>query len=111
MRVCASTRFNRRRILISLIGSAPFAALSIGGASAWPKVAQSAAHYQPTPKEGKACAACYAFITPNQCNFLQGEISPSGWCRLWKAKPDRPEEATLLPMQEHTGGGRSGRLK
>jgi hypothetical protein len=90
--VFASTQLNRRRVLISFIGSAPFAALSVGRASAGPKVAQSAAHYQPTPKEGQACAACYAFITPNQCKFLAGEISPSGWCRLWKAKEDQQKE-------------------
>jgi hypothetical protein len=88
------TQFNRRKVLASLIGSAPLATLYIGGAAAFggsataPKVAQSAAHYQPTPNEGRACAACYAFIAPTQCNFLGGEISPSGWCRLWKAKPD-----------------------
>jgi len=74
-----------------MIGSAPFAALSVGGATAGPKVAQSAAHYQPTPKEGQACAGCYAFVAPNQCKFLAGEISPSGWCRLWKAKEDQEE--------------------
>jgi len=92
--VCAITQFNRRKVLISLIGSAPLTALSVGGAAAVggsataPKVAQSAAHYQQTPREGQACAGCYAFVAPNQCKFLAGEISPSGWCRLWKAKPD-----------------------
>ena len=90
----ARMQLNRRTIL--LIGAAPLAALSVGGAVAGPKVAQSAAHYKPTPKEGQACAACYAFIAPNHCKFLEGEISPSGWCRLWKAKPDA-EDASLLP--------------
>jgi hypothetical protein len=87
----ASPQLSRRRILASLIGAAPFAALSVGGASAGPKVAQSAAHYQPTPKEGQACAGCYAFVAPNQCKFLAGEISPTGWCRLWKARDDEEE--------------------
>jgi hypothetical protein len=82
------TRFNRRDILISLVGSAPLAALSIDQVAASPKVAQSAAHYQPKPNDGRACAGCYAFLAPNQCRFLAGEISPSGWCRLWKAKED-----------------------
>jgi hypothetical protein len=85
----ASTQFSRRRILISLFGSAPIAALSVGAAGAGPKVAQSAAHYQQTPKEGEACAGCYAFLAPNHCELLSGEISPSGWCRLWKAKEDQ----------------------
>ena len=89
--VFASTQFSRRRVLISLISSAPFAAFSVGGATAGPKVAQSAAHYQPIPKEGQACAGCYAFVAPNQCKFLAGEISPSGWCRLWKAQKDQEQ--------------------
>ena len=87
--VFTNTLFNRRRVLISLIGSAPVAALSVGAASAGPKVAQTAAYYRPTPKEGQACAACYAFISPNHCKLLAGEISPTGWCRLWKARPDQ----------------------
>ena len=96
--VFARIQFNRRRFLASLIGSGPLAALSIRGAAAVggsptaPKVAQSAAGYRPAPKEGRACAGCYAFIAPNQCKFLAGEISPSGWCRLWKAKPDAARE-------------------
>jgi hypothetical protein len=91
-------QFNRRRVLASLIGSGPLAALSIGGAAAVggsdtaPKVAQSAAGYRPAPKEGEACAGCYAFMAPNHCRFLAGEISPSGWCRLWKARPDAVSE-------------------
>lgn len=32
--MCARTQFNRRKILLSLIGSAPLAALSAGGAGA-----------------------------------------------------------------------------
>ena len=96
--VFARMQFNRRRVLASLIGSGPLAVLSIGGAAAVggsptaPKVAQSAAGYRPTPKEGQACAGCYAFIAPDRCTFLAGEISPSGWCRLWKARPDAVRE-------------------
>jgi hypothetical protein len=86
-----STEVSRRRVLIFLIGAAPCSALSVGGAAAPVKVAQSAAHYQPTPNEGHACAGCYAFLAPNQCKFLAGEISPSGWCRLWKAAEDQEE--------------------
>jgi hypothetical protein len=87
----ASTHPSRRRVLICLIGSAPLAVFSAGGAAAGPKVAQSAAHYQPTPNEGRACGGCYLFVAPNHCKFLAGEISPSGWCRLWKARDDQEE--------------------
>ena len=76
---------NRRKILISLIGSAPLAAFSFGGAAA-AKVPERAAQYQPTPKGGQACAGCNSFIAPNQCKLVAGQISPSGWCRLWTKK-------------------------
>jgi hypothetical protein len=76
--------FNRRRVLVSLIGSA-LAALSFSG-KAVAKVAQRAAQYQPTPKGGLSCAGCNSFIAPNQCKLVAGEISPSGWCHLWTKK-------------------------
>ena len=77
---------NRRTILISMIGSAPLAALSFRGATAAGKVPQSAAQYQPTPKGGQACAGCNSFIAASHCKLVAGEISPSGWCRLWTKK-------------------------
>ena len=113
--VCARALFNRRKVLISLIGSVPVTALSIGrsaavgGSPTAPKIAQSAAHYQDTPKEGQACAACYSFIAPNHCSFLEGEISPSGWCRLWKAKPDNQEAAPFPARRRSAGDQDAGR--
>jgi hypothetical protein len=77
---------NRRKVLISLISSAPLAALSLAEANAAAKVAQKAAQYQATPKGGQACAGCNSFLSPNQCKLVAGEISPSGWCRLWTKK-------------------------
>ena len=75
-------RFNRRKVLVSLIGAAPLAALAFSGQTV-AKVAQRAAQYQPTPKGGLACAGCNSFVAPNQCKLVAGEISPSGWCHLW----------------------------
>ena len=80
--ILGQLKFNRRRVLISLISSAPLAALSFGRA----KVAQRVAQYQPTPKGGQACAGCNSFMAPNQCKLVAGEISPSGWCGLWTKK-------------------------
>ena len=79
-------KFNRRRVLISLISSAPLAALLASGTEAVAKVSQRGAQYQPAPKGGLACAGCNSFIAPNQCKLVAGEISPSGWCRLWTKK-------------------------
>ena len=82
----AQQNINRRRVLVSLISSTPLAALSFEGAKAAAKVAQKAAQYQATPKGGQACAGCNSFIAPDQCKLVVGEISPSGWCRLWIKK-------------------------
>ena len=67
-------KFNRRRVLIFLISSAPLAALSFGRAVA--KVAQGGAQYQPTPKGGQACAGCNSFVAPNQCKLRRAARSP-----------------------------------
>jgi hypothetical protein len=79
-------KLNRRKVVVSLISSAPLAALLFAGANAAAKVAQKAAQYQPTPKGGQACAGCNSFISPNQCKLVAGEISPTGWCHLWTKK-------------------------
>ena len=84
--IFGQTTLDRRKILISLIGSAPLAALSLGRAAAAAKVSKSAAGYKPTPKGGQACAGCTSFIAQNECKLVAGEISPSGWCRLWTKK-------------------------
>jgi hypothetical protein len=86
--VLGQRKSSRRKVLISLISSAPLAALSFAGANAAAKVAQKAAQYQPTPKGGQACAGCNSFISPSQCKLVAGEISPSGWCHLWTKKAD-----------------------
>ena len=45
-------KFNRRRVLISLISSAPLAALLASGTEALAKVAQRGAQYQPCAERG-----------------------------------------------------------
>jgi hypothetical protein len=85
--VLEQRKFDRRRILISLISYAPLAPLSFGGAAeAAGKVSKQTAQYQPAPKGGQACAGCNSYIAPSQCKLVAGEISPSGWCRLWTKK-------------------------
>jgi hypothetical protein len=33
------------------------------------------------------CDGCVNFQAPNACKFVQGDISPNGWCQLFVAKP------------------------
>jgi hypothetical protein len=55
-------------------------------ASAQQKITQATAKYQDQPKEKQSCAVCVHFEPPNACKFVQGTISPSGWCMLFAPK-------------------------
>jgi anaerobic selenocysteine-containing dehydrogenase len=50
------------------------------------KVAKETVNYRPAPKGPAHCAACTYFQAPSGCNFVNGPISPSGWCVLFKPK-------------------------
>jgi hypothetical protein len=52
-------------------------------AAAQQKVSQAEAEYQDRPKSGLACAACTLFRPPRSCEVVQGDISPSGWCKFF----------------------------
>ena len=47
------------------------------------KVSQSSVGYQNSPKGDQQCSNCAQFVPPNACNFVDGNISPSGWCQIW----------------------------
>jgi High potential iron-sulfur protein len=51
------------------------------------KMAQPAAAYQATPKGPQQCDNCLLFQAPNACQIVDGEISPSGWCKFYAKKP------------------------
>jgi hypothetical protein len=70
-------------------------AFALGAATAasvvWPAAAQASisqavAKYQPTPNGKDRCEVCANFVAPKACKFVQGEISPQGWCQLFSAK-------------------------
>jgi High potential iron-sulfur protein len=50
------------------------------------KVGQAAVGYQNAPKGDQQCSNCAQFVSPNACNFVDGNISPSGWCQIWAKK-------------------------
>jgi hypothetical protein len=47
------------------------------------KISQAAADYQPTPKGMFSCGVCTFFIKPKSCKVVDGEVSPTGWCKLF----------------------------
>ena len=62
----------------------PSLALTSGEAQA--KIAQTAVHYQATPKDDHQCDGCNFFVAPNSCKMVDGDIAPTGWCALWVKK-------------------------
>lgn len=82
----------RRRVPPLLIQKAAFAAgsLAIFGTAAsegaFAKATQKAAGYQDTPKGEQRCDNCSQFEPPSGCKIVEGEISPSGWCKVYVKK-------------------------
>jgi hypothetical protein len=50
------------------------------------KLSQGDAKYQTAPKGDQRCEGCANFQAPNACKFVQGDISPNGWCQLFVGK-------------------------
>jgi hypothetical protein len=76
---------NRRSVLIAAAGAAPLLAIGATATRA-AGLPQSAVSYQATPKDGKQCDQCNLFVAPKSCKSVAGEISPTGWCKLWVKK-------------------------
>jgi hypothetical protein len=78
-----------RRVMISgaalTLGAAAIAS-AVPQAAAQQKISQADAKYQGTPKGAQRCDGCVNFQPPNVCKFVQGDISPSGWCQLFTPK-------------------------
>jgi hypothetical protein len=81
-------RMSRRAALTgtALALGAATAATVVRQAAAQQKITQAVASYQGAPKGKDHCAVCDNFQPPNACKFVQGEISPQGWCQLFSPK-------------------------
>jgi hypothetical protein len=62
------------------------AATVVRNAAAQQKISPALANYQDMPKGDDHCEVCNNFQAPNACKFVQGEISPKGWCQLFSLK-------------------------
>jgi hypothetical protein len=83
-----SERISRRAALQRAAFAVGAAASGAGltRARAQQKISQAAAKYQDTPKGQQNCAVCVNFQPPNACKFVDGTISPNGWCMLFAPK-------------------------
>jgi hypothetical protein len=81
------TRWHRpltRRAMLALGLAVMSAPSEAGEPAANPdKISQVAAEYQPTPKGMFSCAVCSFFIKPKSCKVVDGEVSATGWCKLF----------------------------
>jgi hypothetical protein len=83
-----SSRISRRVMLTTAALSlgAATAATVVSQAGAQQKLSQADAKYQTTPSGDHRCEGCANFQPPNGCKFVQGDISPNGWCQLFATK-------------------------
>lgn len=50
------------------------------------KMSPRAMSYKPSPNGNQSCANCANFQPPASCKLVDGSISPSGWCILYRPK-------------------------
>ena len=76
----------RRSILAHAVASAVGVAALSAPASAQeqPKVPQKAVAYRTTPNGDQKCSNCSLFTKPNACQKVAGDISPDGYCILYR---------------------------
>lgn len=76
----------RRSVLVNAVASAAGVAVLTTAANAQgqPKVPQKAVAYRPKPNGDQKCSNCSLFIKPNACQKVAGEISPDGYCILYR---------------------------
>jgi len=60
--------------------------LGLNLAIAQTKVPQKTVSYQDKPKGNQRCDGCANFQPPNACKMVEGDISPQGWCSLFRKK-------------------------
>jgi hypothetical protein len=63
-----------------------------------PKLAKThpRAKYQPRPNGPQRCGLCTMFRSPDRCTAVAGDISPQGWCKLFKRRARRGKDSALV---------------
>jgi hypothetical protein len=65
-------------------GAVTILAMTAGRALA--KASQKSVAYQDTPKGEQQCDNCALFQAPDACKYVDGAVSPSGWCKVYVKK-------------------------
>jgi hypothetical protein len=85
-RVRGPASLPRRALVAGLAWAVAAAWVTARPAAAQQKVSKQEAKYQDRPKGQQRCAICVNFQPPDQCRFVQGPISKTGWCQFFAAK-------------------------
>jgi hypothetical protein len=82
-----SCKLSRRSVLVQgalcATGVATILAANIESAKA-AKLPQKSAGYRPTPNGDRECDNCKFFVAPDECEKVEGKVSPKGWCLLYQ---------------------------
>ena len=78
-------RISRRVVLTGAALALGATATVVSQTAAQVKISQATAN-QGTPKGDQRCEGCANFQPPNACKFVEGHISPNGWCQLFVKK-------------------------
>jgi hypothetical protein len=80
-----SAAFGRRTLLGGLIAGvvSGLTRSAVCPANAREKMSKQEADYQDSPKDIRMCATCTLFEPPKSCKVVEGDVSPSGWCRVF----------------------------
>jgi hypothetical protein len=79
-----STRLSRRRLIATAAGTTSIMALApLSKTRALEKMTRQQALYQDSPKDIMMCATCTLFEPPKSCKVVEGDVSPTGWCKAF----------------------------
>lgn len=92
MRLDRRAMFWKGSALVAFFATIPLVLWSKAAEAA--KADKSVLHYQDQPKNGKACANCWAYIAGQNpakgtCKAIEGPISANGWCMAFSPKQRR----------------------
>ena len=75
---------NRRSWIFAALAAATGGGLAAtSGCLAAAKMSKQEAEYQDSPKDIRMCATCTLFEPPRACKVVEGEVSPTGWCKAF----------------------------
>jgi len=74
---------NRRTWILAALWAATGLDRAPTGALAAEKMSKAEAEYQDSPKDIRMCATCTLFEPPRACKVVEGDVSPTGWCKAF----------------------------